>query len=83
VCLFLKSKRKQNKVFWRPKAGNGKEKGTEFSHLGKSGIRWKVNEFCFRNELPMLNSVLALIDGDPDHHHLKRVTLHTILNAFC
>lgn len=50
---------------YKEKAGNkigmNNLQRCEESDVIRSRIRWKVHEFCFRNELPTINSVLAAI----------------------
>jgi hypothetical protein len=56
---------------------------SKFSDFKWTGIRLKFHEFCFGNELPMLNSVLTVISCDCKRPHFKRLASEIILNAFC
>jgi hypothetical protein len=82
-CLFVKLKGSRTRAIGDSKQEVGKEEGITFNDLDRNRIRLKICYFFFRNELPMLKSVLAVTNSGPDEPHFKIYTLHVILNKFC
>jgi hypothetical protein len=52
------------------------------SDIDRGGIRQEFHEFYFRSELPMLNSLLAAINSDPDYLILNDNSSHYCLRDY-
>lgn len=61
------------------KKENKNSRNIKYDSFVKSSIRRKVYNYFLQNIPPSLNSILTLVNGDPDLPKFKRSTLHTLL----
>lgn len=61
------------------KRENKNSRNVKYDSYVKSSIRIKVHNYFYQNSAPTLNTILCLVNSDPDLPKFKRTTLHTLL----